>query len=98
MKYAEFAALCEREFADGGGDVVALNLTNASLVELTSDVLNAPGSFRCFLPEGEDLSTPSSSAGALLAGITNPASLSKVTVTKDADRDTATVTRVVALG
>lgn len=93
MKYAEFAALCEREFADGGGDVVALNLTGPSAAELAGDILGSPD-----VTGMSGLDTAGRFiVGASISAARNPVTHSTVTISKDADRDTATVTRVVAL-
>lgn len=104
MKYAEFAALCEREFADGGGDVVALNLTGPSATELAGDILGSPDVPQpLVLPAPADV--PAEAAAAVVAGaaatrVINPMTHSTVRVVKGADRDTATVAtrRIVALG
>lgn len=104
MRYQQFVELCEREFADDGGDVVALNLTGPSAAELAGDILGSSDvSQPLVLPAPVDV--PVEMAAAVVAGaaatrVINPMTHSTVRVVKDADRDTATVAtrRIVALG
>lgn len=92
MKHSEFAELCQREWSQADhGDIVTLNLTNDSLVELAADAAHNPGEWFTRI-SGNDAAVIASrvAAGAKVTEAVNPVTRSIVTVNGDADVDSAT--------
>jgi len=92
VKLDQFKALCDREWRQEGarGDITALNLTNDSHRELSTDVLvegYSPG--HLLFIDSEDL--PAIRAGASITTIVNPITCSVIKITGGADTDTAEV-------
>ncbi len=98
MKYAEFAALCQREWfhdPDLRGDVCALTLTRASLSELSEDVVTIGGDPCRSLVLRVPADCGHGIAGALAAELANPVTRTPVKVTGEASLDMYQVNRVV---
>jgi hypothetical protein len=101
VKMADFENLCEREWANGRGDVRALTLTAESLRELSAEALGPEPS--SFTHEGVTR-TFSAAAGDRVSEAVNPVTRHACPITEGEGPDAATVacgpngeTRVVIL-
>ena len=96
MKLAEFNALCDREWAKPKrGDVVSLILTEASLQELSQDVIMADwahGTHVLYPPPGLGDGSPLR-AGTAVDRVINPVTrtIVKISTKKDGDRESARI-------
>lgn len=82
MKYAAFAALCDREFQRDGGVVRALYLTGPSAAELAEDILT---------DRAVPIPPVRRRAAAAVTSAPNPVTQSRVTITAGAEADSASV-------
>ena len=96
MKLPDFQSLCEREWENGHGDIESLHLTDASLLELTNDVLMAGSQdeMELFIKESD---LAALTAGAAVSRVRNPITKTSVELRGGSHRDVAVVRRVVEI-
>lgn len=93
MKYSEFCDLCRKEWENGRGDIVSLDLTDDSAGELADEVLmNGAAEWMEIRVKEKDL--PKICAGFGVSAVVNPVTRTTIEVNPGHYRDTCTVIHI----
>lgn len=96
MKLSAFHALCKREWENGHGDIESLHLTDASLKELSDDVImnGAQDEMELFIRDADPAAL---AAGVAVSRVRNLITRTSVELLGGSHRDAAVVRRLVLL-